>query len=765
MNSKQFPEFMNNGRIFPLWVLKNYKKYKLEPIILNDEDPCKHISTDNVKELRKFQKFIGSFLDFRSPYHDVLIYYGVGAGKTATIINIYNMLYNYNKNWNVFLLIKASLEKDPWLKELKIWLNKNNYDLMFNNIKFIHYDAPNASKDFLEKVKTANIQNKNLYIIDEVHNFINNVYNNIVSKTGYKAFTIYEYIKKEKEENSNTRIILGSGTPAINNPFELALLFNLLRPNIFPASEVKFNELYLKTDGSNEISDINKNMFQRRILGLTSYYKGSTSNLFAKKIIKIKKLVMDQIQENGYNHYQLIEDQLAKKRMGTKIYKSYTRQASNFIFPYINKKINGENRPRPSKFKLKDEDVEKILENNEEYVIKLKEKGTYDKTKNDILIYLQSVKEFLNEFKIYLNKIKEEDIKNKNTILDDLDVYINKYKCKFKRFWNEYKKKSNLLKLLYSCSCKMVYIIFKIFKIKGPVMIYSNYIKMEGFDIFKIYLDFINIIEFKNDKNNKNLTYIEYNGTINQSIRSENLKYFNQDANLDGSIIKLILISPAGSEGINLMNVRQVHILEPYWNEIRIEQVIGRAVRQCSHKLLPINDRFVVIYRYLSTINNKTTTDEEIYELATKKNNLIQTFLDCVKETAIDCELFKNHNMIDDKYECFKFNQESYFNTHIGPAFKYDLYYDEKLNNGLNSVNSIIKEVKVYKIKAVYSINEEIYSEAKYYWYDNISGIVYDEELDFPIGKILLYDGLPNRLDNETYIISHLIDIPEIKVI
>ena len=49
---------------------------------------------------------------------------------------------------------------------------------------------------------------------------------------------IYEYIQQQKRENSNTRVVLLSATPAVNTPYELALTFNLLRPDIFPDSEI-----------------------------------------------------------------------------------------------------------------------------------------------------------------------------------------------------------------------------------------------------------------------------------------------------------------------------------------------------------------------------------------------------------------------------------------------------------------------------------------------------------------------------------------------
>ena len=135
-------------------------------------------------------------------------------------------------------------------------------------------------------------------------------------------------------------------------------------------------------------------------------------------------------------------------------------------------------------------------------------------------------------------------------------------------------------------------------------------------------------------------------------------------------LLKIIMISPAGSEGISLKNVRQVHILEPYWNEVRIEQMIGRAIRQCSHKDLPLEDRVVDVYRYkMVRKNKKETTDEKMEEISRKKNSLVQSFLEAMREVAVDCELFKTHNMMATEYKCFKFNEESLFQEPIGPAY------------------------------------------------------------------------------------------------
>ena len=441
---------------------------------------------------------------------------------------------------------------------------------------------------------------------------------------------------------------------------------------------------------------------------------------------------------------------------------NHTRQASNFVFPIISQKINGENRPRPSKFKLSEEESEKILEGKINKVLDTK-------TQLDIVLYLETIKNYIDSFRTYLISKNENDTKNNYTIHDDINIFKTEYKFKFKQFWEGHTKKSTLLNTLYACSCKMTAIMFYMLRSKGPILVYSNYVKMEGLELFKIYLNMLNYTEYGKEQNKPFLAYTEFHGEIDPEIRSKNLFNFNQEKNIDGSIIRVILISPAGAEGISLLNVRQVHVLEPYWNEVRIEQLIGRAVRQCSHKALPLEERKVDVFRYLAIRSDnkkdKDTTDQEIYDLAKAKSALIETFLKTLKEIAVDCELFKNHNMINGKYSCFKFNEKSYFEGFIGPTYKDDIYYDKKIDNGLNSINSEIKKIKVLKIKAVYKINENELSNVDTYWYNPESGIVYDIDLDFQMGKIYSDNGIPRKLDKDIYIIDQYINIPDIYVL
>ena len=71
--------------------------------------------------------------------------------------------------------------------------------------------------------------------------------------------------------------------------------------------------------------------------------------------------------------------------------------------------------------------------------------------------------------------------------------------------------------------------------------------------------------------------------------------------NYHGEIINLLIISSSGAEGIDLKNVRTVHILEPYWHPVRIDQVVGRARRICSHMNLPEEERDVTVHMYVLT--------------------------------------------------------------------------------------------------------------------------------------------------------------------
>lgn len=772
-----YPNFKINGRLFPIWILQNFKKYKLPEIIRkNDEDPCQ-IKTK--LELRKYQEFISAYLDYNSPYHDILLYHGLGSGKSGTAINVYNVLYNATSGWNVFLLIKASLHDHPWEDELKKWLSKEDYEHRYANIIWIHYDSPYADREFFDAVKKTESTHKNLYIIEEAHNFIRNVYSNLTSKKGKRAINIYDHIIQDKKDNPSSRVILLSGTPAINKPFEMALLFNLLRPDTFPKSEVLFDHYYVDHSTIPTINPRTKNMFQRRIMGLVSYYIGATPDLYASQTTHFIDVPMSPYQSEIYEYFEDIENAMAKRqKSGSKAsetYRTYTRQSSNFVFPAINDSVTGESRPRPSKFKIGERELELILKTKDTEKIK----ETLSSQKQG---YFKMLATFQETFDNYLQKIynKEKDTKK------NLEADVERFKDydTFEEFIEKDVHKSELIKTMITSSTKFVNVIFNTLKSPGPVLIYSNYVLMEGLDMLKVYLKYFGFSSFNSKEPKPYHSYGEFHNGVSREDRKHAIKVETDPENLHGKLIKIMMFSPAGAEGISLENIRQVHIMEPYFHEVRITQMIGRAVRQCSHKGLPMNERHVDIYRYRSlkhnikvkeivegqTVKKETikiedplalrTVDFEIEDLARSKNNLIQHFLDAVKEVAIDCEINKNHNMMATKYRCFQFNEISLFDKNIGPAYKEDVLEDMKIENGSNSTKSVTIKVKAMKIKGIINDNKEQISN---YWYNPDTGVVYDFDLYFPIGKIKHdFDGIPIKVDKDTYHVE-LIHIPLIK--
>jgi environmental stress-induced protein Ves len=149
------------------------------------------------------------------------------------------------------------------------------------------------------------------------------------------------------------------------------------------------------------------------------------------------------------------------------------------------------------------------------------------------------------------------------------------------------------------------------------------------------------------------------------------------------------MASSAGAEGITLLNVRRVHIMEPHWNPARHDQVIGRAVRICSHAGLPQDQRTVRVSFYLSVFtedqakstegsNNVVlvrradmatkrfagdpveaflTTDEYLYNISYEKDITNKRVSTLLKQAAVDCEVHRKlHSRETPVLTCMRFD-------------------------------------------------------------------------------------------------------------
>ena len=185
------------------------------------------------------------------------------------------------------------------------------------------------------------------------------------------------------------------------------------------------------------------------------------------------------------------------------------------------------------------------------------------------------------------------------------------------------------LENLKKYSIKFYYIIKRILKSSGPIFIYSNFKEYGGLLTLIKILEHYNFKDFSKYNIGKN-RYAIWSGNETIDYKNKLRDVFNNINNKDGSKIKIILGSPAIKEGITLLRVRQVHVVEPYWNTSRLEQVIGRAIRFCSHKDIEKKKRIVKVYIYLATapldIKKKITIDEYIYNMALAKKKLSNKF-------------------------------------------------------------------------------------------------------------------------------------------
>jgi hypothetical protein len=211
-------------------------------------------------------------------------------------------------------------------------------------------------------------------------------------------------------------------------------------------------------------------------------------------------------------------------------------------------------------------------------------------------------------------------------------------------------------------SCKFAKIMEKINKTSGKVFVYSNFKEYGGIASFlKVLTAFGYSNYFRTEKNKRR--YAIFTGDETDQMKNEIRSVYNQKDNINGSRIKILICSQAIKEGISLLNVRQAHIIDGYWNWSRMAQIIGRVSRFCSHKQLPEEKRNVKVYLYLAVVqeeknkNNIETIDEYMKHLAHSKRKLISQFERAIKESAVDCSLNYNANQTnneEDAYKCDK---------------------------------------------------------------------------------------------------------------
>ena len=501
-------------------------------------------------------------------------------------------------------------------------------------------------------------------------------------------------------------------------------------------------ETFLRTFVNIETEESqNLNLFQRRILGLVSYFRSPREELLPRFELTadgdkyhIEKCEMTDHQFSVYEEIRKIEadkEKMAKKRRAVKdptkelftvssTYRIFSRAACNFAFP------PSIERPVPDKKEYGEELDEKDFD-----LVEPEPDADDEDNVTENVNYAKRIEKALTD-------INTPEFLSKEN--------LERWSPKFARLLENVSADEN----------------------KGLHLIYSHFRTIEGIGLLRLILQMNGFAEFKIKKTDDSWEIVEneedidkpkfvlYTGTETveekEIIRNvyngmwefvpsniSNILKQRAENNMYGEIIKIFMITASGAEGINLKNTRFVHIVESYWHNVRLEQVVGRARRINSHQELPPELRTVKVFLYLSTlskeqkvdekhielrirdvsrIDKKTpiTTDEYLFEIASAKQRINSQILQAVKETAVDCNVYNaipKKKGDEDHYVCYGEGRVESNQFSSYPSFE----RDQERKQGLN-VEAVSLEARIIDIgKKKYALNEktmELYDYESY---------------------------------------------------
>ena len=696
-------------------------------------------------ELMPHQLFVKNFLSFQTPYNSLLLYHGLGSGKTCSAIGISEEMRQYMKqvgikqriiivaapnvqaNFKLQLFDERRLKEedgiwnirscvgDVFLREINPTNLKgvprekvisqvksiiNQYYVFMGYVELANYirkktmvQMSGVSDEEIKRMEIQNMRNyfnNRLIIVDEVHN--------IRLSDDNKDDKIGKMIMKLARHCNNMRLLLLSATPLYNSHNEIIWLTNLMNSNdkrgMISASEVFDQDGEFKKElvaGDGIVTDEGGyNLLSRKLTGYVSYVRGENPYVFPYRVYPddfakektfsqtdagmvegllnavnpgstSKQITLPTVQMNGkqidkplsylpvyvneIGTYQEKAYKLLINAMRDDIKKGVKNiefdELDKFGFRQLQAPIEALNMVYPST--TLDEQFEKGLVST-----KITEPSDYDP--RSTMVGKRGMRTVMNYTDDSTKKIPRKY----------LFSYKPEVQAKYGRIFSPEK--------IGEYSAKISSIIQTIKKSKGIVLIYSQYID-GGVVPMALALEELGLTRYGSSSNTtplfetppteqidsltlkpksqvenfKPAQYVMITGDKSFSPNNaEDIKTVTSENNKNGEVVKVILISKAGSEGLDFKCIRQVHILEPWYNLNRIEQIVGRGVRQKSHCLLPFNERNVEIYLH-STVLLETPEQEAVdvyvYRLAKNKSEKIGRVTRLMKETAVDCLL------------------------------------------------------------------------------------------------------------------------------
>jgi hypothetical protein len=501
--------------------------------------------------------------------------------------------------------------------------------------------------------------NNRLIIIDEVHNLKSN------NKDAAYLMTLVKYAV-------NLRLLFLSATPMFNDPKEIVWLLNLMRvndrrPRIHSSDLFDSNNNLLVVEGR----EIGKEKLKEASIGYISYVRGENPYTFPYRIFPSQFS-----KQNALKQQEIYDGE--KRTRGSISYPKFTFDDKTtvpgleHVDVYVTQIGKHQNEIYERKLKKMEEheghevrrrnvgDVNPNSENMEDYA-DIGDIGDNSAlsgyTINDLISFRQILNmtypfknddeeelEYAYGEKGLLNVMKKEkgqyvykNTKNRIFSPEQIGEYSSKIKSICDSIVSSYNKKTPSS----STFCEGIVLIYTYF-IESGVIPMALALEELGFTRYKnedasSKSFFSNSVSIKSNK----LKYALITG--NQYISPNNdaeINALRSDKNVDGSMCKVVIISKSGSEGVDLKNIRQIHVMDPWYNMSAVEQIIGRGVRTCSHKNLPFDKRNVQIFLHASILKSgKESADLAMYRFSETKAVKMGLVSRILKESSVDCIL------------------------------------------------------------------------------------------------------------------------------
>ena len=638
-------------------------------------------------ELAPHQLFVRNFLSFNTPYNSLLLYHGLGTGKTCSAITIAEEMREYlnqlgisqrilivaspnvqdNFKTQLFDESKLEMENGFWkmkscvghkllreinptnmknmerkrvVAQIKRIINSSYLFLGYREFnswvskKIIPQNAASMSKSQInayQKEQIKKLFNNRLIVIDEVHNI------RITEDASVDNKRVAQTLTGIAEVALNMRLLLLSATPMFNSYKEIVWLLNLMNIND-NRNSVSIKDIFdkqgnFKLDGDGQ--EIGKELLVKKMTGYISFVRGENPFTFPYRIFPKQFHPEKSSHSLTYPQRALNGKQIIQPLEKLDIFCNKIGTFQEEVYYYI---INVLKKTSAAKLKNSFENMDSFGYNELQYPI-------------ESLNMTYPLANFSRESK----GIATHEMIGKSGLRRVVNfTETATEKCDFEYDSDILRNYGRIFSLdkIGDYSSKISSIVGHVQQSIGISIIFSQYIDGGVIPMalaleelgFRRYGETKSL--FKDAPPNKmegnRPQYIIISGEKN--ISPNNLLEMNaivDKKNKDGNIIKVAIISRAGSEGLDFKNIRNVHILDPWYNTNRIEQIIGRAIRLKSHCALPFIKRNAQIFVYGTLLTNEEdeAADMYIHRVAEMKALQIGSITRTMKESAVDCIL------------------------------------------------------------------------------------------------------------------------------